>query len=135
MLQLTEMDDRVRLADQLSQEVGPVILVNTFRVAPQDSDALVLGQPPNLPLHGAAAFGSHVAAGAKLGRVRSRSWGLGGGSLATIKSHDLCRTSWPETTTILGCVGVAPTRGARLRVHSLRRDDRWSPSAADPNIR
>lgn len=49
MLQLTEMDDRVRLADQLSQEVGPVILVNTFRVAPQDSDALVLGQPPNLP--------------------------------------------------------------------------------------
>jgi hypothetical protein len=33
MLQLTEMDDRVRLADQLSEEVGPVILINTFQVA------------------------------------------------------------------------------------------------------
>jgi heme-degrading monooxygenase HmoA len=41
MLQLAEMDDRVRLADQLSEEVGPVILINTFRVAPQDVDALL----------------------------------------------------------------------------------------------
>jgi heme-degrading monooxygenase HmoA len=41
MLQLAEMDDRVRLADQLSGEVGPVILVNTFRVAPEDVDALL----------------------------------------------------------------------------------------------
>jgi heme-degrading monooxygenase HmoA len=41
MLQLTEMDDRVPLADQLSKEVGPVILINTFRVAPEDSDALL----------------------------------------------------------------------------------------------
>jgi quinol monooxygenase YgiN len=41
MLQLTEMDDRVRLADQLSEEVGPVILINTFQVAPQDADALL----------------------------------------------------------------------------------------------
>jgi quinol monooxygenase YgiN len=41
MLQLAEMDDRVPLADQLSQEVGPVILINTFRVAPQDVDALL----------------------------------------------------------------------------------------------
>ena len=41
MLQLAEMDDRVPLADQLSKEVGPVILVNTFRVAPQDVDALL----------------------------------------------------------------------------------------------
>ena len=31
MLQLTETDDRVPLADQLSKEVGPVILINTFR--------------------------------------------------------------------------------------------------------
>jgi heme-degrading monooxygenase HmoA len=41
MLQLAEMDDRVRLADQLSEEVGPVILINTFRVAPSDADALL----------------------------------------------------------------------------------------------
>jgi heme-degrading monooxygenase HmoA len=41
MLQLAEMDDRVRLADQLSEEVGPVILINTFRVAPEDVDALL----------------------------------------------------------------------------------------------
>jgi hypothetical protein len=32
-------------------------------------------------------------------------------------------------------LGLALTRGARLRVHSPRRDDRWSPSAADPSIR
>jgi heme-degrading monooxygenase HmoA len=40
MLQLAEMDGRVPLADQLAQEVGPVILINTFRVAPEDADAL-----------------------------------------------------------------------------------------------
>jgi hypothetical protein len=31
MLQLAEMDDRVRLADQLSEEVGPVILPRSRR--------------------------------------------------------------------------------------------------------
>jgi heme-degrading monooxygenase HmoA len=41
MLRLREMDDRVRLADQLSEEVGPVILINTFQVAPEDVDALL----------------------------------------------------------------------------------------------
>jgi heme-degrading monooxygenase HmoA len=41
MLQLAEMDDRVRLADQLAEEVGPVILINTFRVAPQAAEALL----------------------------------------------------------------------------------------------
>ena len=41
MLQLREMDDRVPLADQLAEEVGPVILINTFTVAPQDADALL----------------------------------------------------------------------------------------------
>jgi heme-degrading monooxygenase HmoA len=35
------MDDRVPLADQLAEEVGPVILINTFRVAPEDADALL----------------------------------------------------------------------------------------------
>ena len=41
MLQRIEMDERVLLADQLAVEVGPVILVNTFRVAPDEADALV----------------------------------------------------------------------------------------------
>ena len=41
MLQLREMDDRVPLTDQLSEEVGPVILINTFRVAPDDVDTLL----------------------------------------------------------------------------------------------
>jgi quinol monooxygenase YgiN len=41
MLRLSEMDDRVPLADQLAQEVRPVILINTFRVAPEDADALL----------------------------------------------------------------------------------------------
>jgi heme-degrading monooxygenase HmoA len=41
MLQLAEMDERVRLVDQLAEEVGPVILINTFQVAPEDADALL----------------------------------------------------------------------------------------------
>jgi hypothetical protein len=47
MLQLSEMDDRVPLADQLTQEVGPVILINTFRVAPEDIDALLEARYPD----------------------------------------------------------------------------------------
>ena len=41
MLQRAEMDSNVALFDQLAQEVGPVILVNTFTVAPEDVDALL----------------------------------------------------------------------------------------------
>ena len=41
MLRRIEMDDRVGLADQLAGEVGPVILINTFRVAPEDVDQLL----------------------------------------------------------------------------------------------
>ena len=41
MLQRTEMDERIGLADQLVEEVGPVILVNTFKVAPEDIDELL----------------------------------------------------------------------------------------------
>jgi heme-degrading monooxygenase HmoA len=41
MLQRIEMDDRVSLADQLAGEVGPVILINTFKVAPEDAQALL----------------------------------------------------------------------------------------------
>jgi heme-degrading monooxygenase HmoA len=41
MLQPIEMDEHVRLADQLSNEVGPVILVNIFKANPDDADALL----------------------------------------------------------------------------------------------
>jgi hypothetical protein len=41
MLRRTEMDERISLADQLAGEVGPVILVNTFKVAPEDIDKLL----------------------------------------------------------------------------------------------
>ncbi len=41
MLKRIEMDQYVSLADQLSDEVGPVILVNIFKVAPDDVDALL----------------------------------------------------------------------------------------------
>jgi hypothetical protein len=34
MMQRAEMDSTVTLFDQLTQEVGPVVLVNTFHVAP-----------------------------------------------------------------------------------------------------
>ena len=41
MLRRFEMEDRVGLADQLAGEVGPVILINTFRVAPEDVGQLL----------------------------------------------------------------------------------------------
>ena len=41
MLQRVEMDTTVTLADQLENEVGPVTLINTFRVAPEDVDRLL----------------------------------------------------------------------------------------------
>ena len=41
MLQRVEMDRHVKLFDQLAQEAGPVILVNTFQVEPEDADALL----------------------------------------------------------------------------------------------
>lgn len=41
MLQRIEMDAEVTLGQQLADEVGPVILVNTFRVATEDAEALV----------------------------------------------------------------------------------------------
>ena len=41
MLQRIEMDEHVPLADQLAEEVGPVTLINTFKVVPEDADALL----------------------------------------------------------------------------------------------
>ena len=40
-MQRVEMDNHVTLFEQLAQEVGPVILVNTFRVEPEDAEALL----------------------------------------------------------------------------------------------
>ncbi len=42
MLKRIEMDTEVTLFQQLEREVGPVVLVNTFRVAPADTEALLV---------------------------------------------------------------------------------------------
>ena len=41
MLQRVEMDHDVSLFDQLSEDVRPVVLINTFHVDPADAEALV----------------------------------------------------------------------------------------------
>ncbi len=41
MPQLVEMDRHVSLFEQMEQRVGPVILINTFQVAPEDVDQLL----------------------------------------------------------------------------------------------
>ena len=40
-IKLAEMDPRVTFVQQLRQETGPVVLVNTFVVAPEDADRLL----------------------------------------------------------------------------------------------
>jgi hypothetical protein len=49
MLQRIEMDEHVPLADQLANEVGPVTLINTFKVAPEDADTSWRPGPPMPP--------------------------------------------------------------------------------------
>ena len=41
MPKLVEMDDMVTLHHQMGQDVGPVILINTFRVTPAEVDQLL----------------------------------------------------------------------------------------------
>lgn len=41
MVKFIEMDQTVTLADQLRDEGGPVVLVNTFVVSPEDADRLL----------------------------------------------------------------------------------------------
>jgi heme-degrading monooxygenase HmoA len=41
MLKRIEMDEHVSLMEQLSTAQSPVVLVNVFRVAPEDADALL----------------------------------------------------------------------------------------------
>ena len=38
---LAELDGRVSFREQLQQETGPVVLINTFTVAPEDADRLL----------------------------------------------------------------------------------------------
>jgi heme-degrading monooxygenase HmoA len=40
MLRMVEMDDRVRLEQQLASSDAPLILVNIIKAAPEDADAL-----------------------------------------------------------------------------------------------
>jgi heme-degrading monooxygenase HmoA len=40
-MRLVEMDQRVTLRDQLAASAGPVVLINTFTVAPEEADDLV----------------------------------------------------------------------------------------------
>lgn len=39
-VKLAQMDPRVSFAEQLQQETGPVVLINTFTVAPEDAGRL-----------------------------------------------------------------------------------------------
>src|SRR3712207_28780 len=41
MPQMIEMDQHVTLRDQLQHDVGPVILINTFTVQPEEADQLL----------------------------------------------------------------------------------------------
>ncbi len=40
-VKLAQMDPRVSFAEQLGQETGPVVLINTFTVAPEDAERLL----------------------------------------------------------------------------------------------
>jgi heme-degrading monooxygenase HmoA len=41
MLRLDEMDERVTLREQMATRAGPVVLINTFTVAPEEADQLL----------------------------------------------------------------------------------------------
>jgi heme-degrading monooxygenase HmoA len=40
-MQLREMDEQVRYVQQLQEDDGPIVLVNVFNVAPEDTERLV----------------------------------------------------------------------------------------------
>ena len=40
-IKLAEMDERVSFMEQLRHETGPVVLINTFTVAPEDAERLL----------------------------------------------------------------------------------------------
>lgn len=41
MLQFAEMDERVGIREQMDLETGPVVLINTFTVKPEEADQLL----------------------------------------------------------------------------------------------
>jgi heme-degrading monooxygenase HmoA len=41
MLRLSELDETVTLQEQLGQEAGPVVLINTFTVDPEEAEQLL----------------------------------------------------------------------------------------------
>lgn len=41
MVKLVELDGQVKLAQQMEEDVDPVILINTFHVNPEDGDKLI----------------------------------------------------------------------------------------------
>lgn len=41
MVQFVEMDNRVTLADQMAEDVGPVVLINKFTVAENEAERLL----------------------------------------------------------------------------------------------
>jgi quinol monooxygenase YgiN len=40
-VQLQEMDERVTFGEQLQQDTGPIVLINRFNVAPEDTESLM----------------------------------------------------------------------------------------------
>jgi heme-degrading monooxygenase HmoA len=40
-VQLKELDERVMFREQLQQDTGPVVLINVFNVAPEDTESLL----------------------------------------------------------------------------------------------
>jgi quinol monooxygenase YgiN len=38
MAKVVEMDEQVKLSDQLEENVGPIVLVNKFKVKPEEAD-------------------------------------------------------------------------------------------------
>ena len=47
MTRLVEMDERVSIFAQMEENVGPVILINKFSVAPEDFDSFLQGWTRN----------------------------------------------------------------------------------------
>jgi heme-degrading monooxygenase HmoA len=41
MVKFVELDKKVKLAQQMEEDIGPVILINTFHVKPEDTDQLI----------------------------------------------------------------------------------------------
>jgi hypothetical protein len=38
MVKFVELDEKVKLAQQMEEDIAPVILINTFHVKPEDTD-------------------------------------------------------------------------------------------------